>query len=278
MQANRSRVVEWRFFVVAAPLLIVVAFAFDLPILGMLGLSFSNPTPTLRHYTYLISTPVYLLVVGVTLRIAAYTTLACLVLGYPLAYWMRGLSSRGRAICVALVVLPFWISVLIRTSAWIVILGNAGIVNQTLLAMGLVGAPVQFLYNQLGVLIGLVNVMLPFFVLPLYAAFSRFDEKYFQAAASLGASNRAIFWRLFLPMSIPALAAGASLVFILTLGVYVTPAVLGGGNVPMIANMLDILINSNPRWEAAAALSAMLMVSVLLLSALNNKLRAGRTA
>ncbi|TIP90579.1 MAG: ABC transporter permease subunit, partial [Mesorhizobium sp.] len=140
---------------------------------------------------------------------------------------------------------------------------------------GLIQLPFQFLYNEPGVLIGTINVLLPFFVLPLYAAFSRFDERCFQAAASLGASRRAIFWRIFLPMSGPALAAGASLVFILTLGFYITPAILGGGNVTMIASMLDVLINTLPRWETAAALSTILMISVLLLYAISHRLRAG---
>ncbi|WP_031251493.1 ABC transporter permease [Mesorhizobium sp. LSHC412B00] len=265
---------ELRFAVMAAPLLLFMVLAFNLPVLTMLGWSFTNPTPTAQHYLYLLETPVYLRVIGNTMRIAAMTTLGCIILGYPLTYWMRGLSPRGRSICLVLVLLPFWISILIRTYAWIVILGNDGIVNRALLAIGLVDEPLRFIYNELGVLIGTINVLLPFFVLPLYAAFSRFDERCFQAAASLGASRRAIFWRLFLPMSGPAVAASATLVFILSLGFYITPAILGGGNVTMIANMLDGLINTLPSWETAAALSTILMITVLLLYAISQRLRA----
>src|SRR5262249_17904671 len=172
----------------------------------------------------------------------------------------RGAALAGRAYSLGLVglVLPFWISTLIRTYAWIVILGNAGVVNRTLHAVGLVGAPLPILYNELGVTIGTVNVLLPFFVLPLYASMLRIDQRLLHAAASLGASQRSIFWRVFFPLTTPAMMAGAILVFMLTLGFYITPAVLGGGRGPMIANMLGMLINTFPRWELASAISPLL--------------------
>jgi putative spermidine/putrescine transport system permease protein len=245
-----------------APLFVFMLLAFDVPILLMLGWSISNPFATLTHYAYVFRVPVYLKVLGNTVRIAAITTVACVAIGYPLAYWLRGLEGRKRVVALGLVVLPFWISILIRTYAWIVILGNAGLVNRTLLALGLIGAPLPILYNELGVTIGTVNVLLPFFVLPLYATMIRIDDRLLHAAASLGASGRTVFWRVFFPLTAPALTAGAILVFMLTLGFYITPAVLGGGRVPMIANMLDNLINSFPRWERAAAISTLLLVMV----------------
>jgi putative spermidine/putrescine transport system permease protein len=249
--------------VFVAPLLLFMLAGFTGPVLLMLGWSVTDPTPTARHYAYLVETPVYLRVLANTLRIALITTVACTALGYPLAYWLRGLAVRPRLVALTLVILPFWISILIRTYAWIVILGNAGLVNRSLLELGLIGSPLPFLYNELGVTIGTVNVLLPFFVLPLYAAMTRIDQRLLDAAASLGASPRTIFWRLFLPLSAPALAASAILVFILTLGFYITPAVLGGGRVPMVANMLDMLINTFPRWELAAAISTLLMAVVI---------------
>jgi putative spermidine/putrescine transport system permease protein len=244
------------------PLFVFMLLVFDLPILVMLGWSVSNPTVTLRHYATVFQVPVYLKVLGNTGRIALVTTIVCIALGYPLAYWLRGLAGRARLVGLGLLVLPFWVSILIRTYAWIVILGNAGVVNRTLQAVGLIGAPLPILYNELGVTIGTVNVLLPFFVLPLYASMIRVDERLLQAAASLGASHRMIFWRVFFPLTAPAVAAGAILVFMLTLGFYITPAVLGGGRVPMIANMLDMLINTFPRWELAAAISALLLLLV----------------
>jgi putative spermidine/putrescine transport system permease protein len=252
-----------RVFATVGPLFVFMLIAFNLPIVLMLGWSFSNPTPTLQHYAYLFEVPIYLKVLVNTLRIAAITVVACVLLGYPLAYWLRGLPPRRRLFVLALVVLPFWISILIRTYAWIVILGNAGLVNRALLDTGLVGAPVEFLYNELGVIVGTVNVLLPFFVLPLYAAMTRIDDRLIHAAQSLGAPKRLIFRRVFFPLTVPALAAGCILVFILTLGFYITPAVLGGGRVPMIANAIEMLINTLPRWELAAAISTLLLIAVV---------------
>jgi ABC-type spermidine/putrescine transport system permease subunit I len=246
-----------------APLVLFMLLAFNLPIVLMLGWSIAAPPDMLAHYTQILERPVYLKVLGNTFRIALIATLVCGLLGYPLAYWIRGLPPGRQLIALALVVLPFWVSILVRTYAWIVILGNDGVVNRTLQAAGLAGAPVSFLYNEFGVILGTANVLLPFLVLPLFAAMLRLDDRLLQAAASLGASRRTIFWRIFFPLTLPSLAAGAILVFILTLGFFITPAILGGGRVPMIANMLDLLINRLPRWELAAAISTVLLALTL---------------
>jgi ABC-type spermidine/putrescine transport system permease subunit I len=245
------------------PLLLIMLALFILPIVLMLARSVTQPEWTIEHYQDLIETSVYLRVLGRTLRIAVITTIFCALLGYPLAYWMRGLSPQRQVLATALVVLPFWISILVRTYAWIVVLGNAGVVNRVLLDLGLVGAPVAFLYNELGVVIGTTNVLLPFLVLPLFAAMVRIDDRLMQAAESLGASRATVFRRVFFPLSLPALAAGSILVFILTFGFFITPAILGGGRVPMVANALDLLINQFARWETAAALSTVLLVVTL---------------
>jgi ABC-type spermidine/putrescine transport system permease subunit I len=175
---------------------------------------------------------------------------------------------------LALVVLPFWVSILVRTYAWIVVLGNNGVVNRSLLGLGFVDEPLAILYNELGVIIGTTNVLLPFLVLPLFAAMVRIDRRLLMAAAGLGAGPWTVFRRVFLPLTLPALAAGCILVFILTLGFFITPAILGGGRVPMIANMIDMLINRLPRWELAAALSTVLLVATFVCYALY--LRIGR--
>lgn len=245
------------------PLLLLMLALFVLPILLMLARSVTEPEWTLENYQDLIETSVYIRVLGRTLRIALITTIVCALLGYPLAYWMRGLPPQRQVLAVAFVVLPFWISILVRTYAWIVVLGNAGVVNRVLLDLGIVSAPVAFLYNELGVVIGTTNVLLPFLVLPLFAAMVRIDDRLLQAAESLGASQMTIFRRVFFPLSLPALAAGAILVFILTFGFFITPAILGGGRVPMVANALDLLINQFARWETAAALSTVLLVVTL---------------
>ena len=257
-----------------APLLVLMVVAFNAPIVYMLGLAFWEKGQgfTLEHYEGLLEAPVYLRVLGNTMRIALIATIANVIIGYPLAHWMRGLGSRGRMIAIALVVLPFWVSILVRTYAWIVVLGNGGIVNRALQWSGLTDAPISFLYNELGVTIGMANVLLPFLVLPLFAAMLRIDDRLLQAAASLGAPPRTIFWKVYFPLTLPALAAGALLVFILCLGFYVTPAILGGGRVPMISNLLDTLINQIPRWEQASAISTILLIVTLLIFAAYRRL------
>ena len=247
-----------------APLFLVMLLAFNVPIVMMLAWSVGGGAAApFEHYATIVERSIYFKVLLNTFRIALIATAACAVLGYPLAYWMRGLGHGRQLLAVALVVLPFWVSILVRTYAWIVVLGNDGMVNRGLQALGLTTAPVGFLYNELGVIIGTVNILLPFLVLPLLASMLKLDDRLLQAAASLGASRRTIFWRVFFPLTLPSLAAGAILVFILTLGFFITPAILGGGRVPMIANMLDLLINRLPRWELASAISTVLLVLTL---------------
>ncbi len=253
-------------FWLVAPLLLVMAAGFNLPLLVMLGRSVvGEGGPTLAHLREVFEASVYMKVLANTFRIALVTAVCCVLMGYPLAYWLRRLPPRWQMVALSMVVIPFWISILVRTYAWIVVLGNAGMVNRALMGLGLADAPVAFLYNELGVVIGTVNVLLPFLVLPLFASMLKIDEQLLRAAETLGASPWTTFWRIFFPLSVPSLAAGAVLVFILTLGFFITPAVLGGGRVPMIANMLDLLVNQMPSWEIASAISAVLLVVTLAL-------------
>jgi ABC-type spermidine/putrescine transport system permease subunit I len=242
------------------PLGLAMLLAFNIPVVLMLGWAFASPEGPFAAWRELIERTVYVRVLGNTFRIAVIATVACALLGYPLAYWLRQLKGTARVIGLALVVLPFWVSILVRTYAWIVVLGNNGAVNRMLIDLGFVSEPLPLLYNELGVIIGTTNVLLPFLVLPLFAMMLRVDERVLQAASGLGAPPRTVFWRVFFPMTLPGLAAGSILVFILTLGFFITPAILGGGRVPMIANMTDILINRMPKWELAAALSTLLLL------------------
>lgn len=257
-----------------APLLLLMIGAFNAPILYMLALGFWSKAGgfTTDHYAAVFEASVYLKVLASTLRISLIATVANVLLGYPLAYWMSGLRPTGRLVAVGLVITPFWISILVRTYAWIVVLGNAGLVNSALLALGVITEPIRFLYNELGVTIGMANVLLPFLVLPLFAAMVRIDGRLLQAAASLGATPATIFWKVFFPLTVPALGAGALLVFILSLGFYITPAILGGNRVSMISNLLDKLINEIPRWEQASVISTLLLIVTLAIFALYRRL------
>lgn len=273
--ASRRRVAPG--FWLVAPLLLIMALGFNLPLVLMLGRSVLGEDGfTLTHFIEIVQVPAYLKVLLNTFRIALITAVCCMLLGYPLAYWLRRLPARWQLVALAAVVIPFWVSILVRTYAWIVVLGNAGIVNRTLTSLGWIDTPVAFLYNELGVVIGTINVLLPFLVLPLFAAMLKIDERLMRAAETLGASAWTAFWRVFFPLSLPALAAGAILVFILTLGFFITPAILGGGRVPMVANMLDLLVNHLPNWELASTISTVLLGVTLVLFAMYLRLTAIR--
>lgn len=246
------------------PLFLLMTIFFNLPLIYMLGLSLFSPNPTLEHYVQIFENPVYLEIVADTFRIAMITSVVATILGYPLAYWITKLPIGKQIFAVTIIVLPFFVSILVRTYAWIVMLGNSGVVNGTLLKLGLIGSPIQFLYDELGVVIGTINILLPFMVLPLYASMMQFDNRLLLAASSLGAKPFTVFRRIYLPLTLPAVVSGASLVFILTLGFYVTPAILGGGKVQMTATLLDFLINHYPDWEVAAGISTILLIVTLL--------------
>lgn len=273
--ATRPRL-RWDLVLLLAPLALLTAIVFDLPLLNTALWAISDPASgalTGAHFREFAESSAYMRIIRRTLVVSLEVTLLTVLLGYPLAYWTSRLRPRLRLIVLGLVVMTFWVSILVRTYAWIVILGNAGLVNRALQALGLTSRPVEFLYNELGILIGMTNVLLPFLVLPLYAAMLRVDRRLLQVAETLGASRLRIFWQIFFPLTLPTLAASAILVFILSLGFYITPAVLGGGKVPLIANMMDLLVNRFARWEIAAVVSVVLMAVTLSLYAVYQWLR-----
>lgn len=266
-------------FMWVLPLFCFIALAFDLPLLLMAGWSVVGPDSgafTIANYYDALSSSIYSRVILRTAFVALIVSTACAVIGYPLAYWMTLLSRRGQLMALLVIVTSFWVSILVRTYAWIVVLGNAGIINRALLALGITSSPTEFLYNEFGVTVGMVNVLLPFMLLPLFTAMTQIDPRLRQMAYTLGASSGQFFWRIFFPMTLPALGATFILVFILSIGFYITPAILGGGKVPLIANMLDILINRFPQWNMAAAISIILLLLTLGLYAAYQRLR--RTA
>ena len=258
------------------PLLLLVLVLFDVPILTSVLWSFSDPAtgaPTLSNYADFLASGSYARIIWRTVVVAGEVTLATALLGYLLAYWISRLHPREQMIALGLVVMTFWVSILVRTYAWIVVLGNGGILNRWLQASGLTTRPLEFLYNEAGVAFGMTNVLLPFLVLPVFASMRRIDPRLLQVAETLGASRTEIFWLVFFPLTLPALGASMALVFILSLGFYITPAILGGGRVPMVANMMDLLINKFARWEIAAVNSVVLLVATLALYGLYQWLR-----
>lgn len=207
----------------------------------------------------------------VTNQIALLVTLVVLVLGYPLAYGLaraRGLWFRVILVCI---MLPYFTSVIVRTYAWMVLLGRNGVVNQALLGMGLVSAPLELMYNRLGVVIGMSYVLLPYMVLTLYAAMRGVDPSLLRAAEGMGASPPRVFLRVFLPLTLHGVLAGALIVFILGLGFFVTPALMGGPGDLMIGMLIERQVELSSNWPSAALMSMVLLAVTLALYAVYSR-------
>jgi putative spermidine/putrescine transport system permease protein len=200
-----------------------------------------------------------------TLTICASVTGICLVLGFPVAFLLAHAPTGRAHLLLILVLLPFWTSLLVRTSAWVVLLQNAGIVNGLLLGTGLVDQPVPLVFNRFGVVVAMSHVLLPFMILPLYSVMRGIPPSYTRAALSLGAPPWLAFVRVYLPQAMPGVGAGALLVFILALGYYVTPALVGGADDQMISYFIAFYTNRTVNWGLAAALSAILLAATVAL-------------
>jgi putative spermidine/putrescine transport system permease protein len=242
------------------PVLFLIAF-FLVPVLRLMLLSVEGGT--LAHFEKALRGELYLLVMFETFKVAALVTLITLLLAYPVAYFLATASPRWVLIGLIFLLLPFWTSILVRTYAWMILLGRNGVVNQVLLGLGLIDKPVALLYNTTGVLIGMVHVLLPYMVFPIYSAMLRVDRDLLLAAEGLGASGWAVLRRVFLPLTLPGVIAGSSLVFILSLGFFITPALLGGGRVILIAVLIEQQVRQFLEWGFAAALSMLLLAAAI---------------
>jgi len=203
-----------------------------------------------------------------TFEISAVVTFLCLLLGYPLAYWLSMLPARKADVLLILVLVPFWTSILVRVAAWIVLLQREGLVNKTLMTLSLVSEPVPLLFNRVGVIISMVHILLPFMILPLYSVMKSVPSAYVRAAVSMGSSPLAAFFRIYVPQTYPGIGAGALLTFILCIGYYVTPALLGGVNVQMVSYYIARYTNMEVNFGMACALGGMLLATTLALYAL----------
>ena len=247
-----------------APILLVVTALLVVPVGWLFGLSFvEKGEPSLVHYARMMEYSSYLSILLMTFRISLIVTLICVILGYPAAYLIAQLPHRLAMICLALIIIPFWTSLLVRTYAWLVLLSAKGPINATLVWLHVTSEPLDLLFNSTGTVIGMVHIMLPFFTLPLYAQIKSFDMTLLRAAASMGAPPLSAFLRVFLPLSLPGVSAGAILVFVQCLAFYVTPAILGGGNVTFAAMKIASNIQIYFEWGASSAFGMILLVSAL---------------
>lgn len=216
---------------------------------------------TLANYRR-IFTGAYLDTFLLTFKLSMIVTGITLLLGYPVAYFAASISPRCSALVLGMVILPFWTSVLVRTYAWLVLLQRTGLINKALLGMGLIDRPLQLSYNQFGTIIAMVHILLPFMVLPLYSAMQKIPQNLSQAGASLGGSPMHVFLRVFLPLSMSGVLAGVTLVFVLCLGFYITPELMGGGKSMMVSMIVSRNVEIYNSWGAASSVSVALLICV----------------
>ncbi|HLV28174.1 MAG TPA: ABC transporter permease [Burkholderiaceae bacterium] len=211
------------------------------------------------------SARIYIQLYSRTLGMALTITLLCIVLGYPLAWYLSQAPARKANLLMILVLLPFWTSLLVRTTAWIALLQTNGVINSVLQALNVIDQPLELLYTRTATVIAMTHILLPFMVLPLYSVMRGLDPSYMRAAMSLGSRPIGAFVRVVLPLSLPGLSAGSLLVFIISVGYYITPALVGGTDGQMISNLIAFHMQQSNNWGLAAALGTLLLVLILAL-------------
>ncbi len=211
------------------------------------------------------SEPIYIEILIRTVAISLGVTALCLVLGYPLAYLLASVDGRTSRLLMMFVLLPFWTSLLVRTTAWLVLLQGSGVINSLLQWVGLISSPIELVHNRIGVFVAMTHILLPFVVLPVHAVMKGIPGVYMRAASSLGAAPWRGFLHVYLPLTLPGVGAGSLLVFILSLGYYITPMLVGGPRDQMLSSFIAYFVNQSTNWSMAAALATILLAVVALL-------------
>lgn len=263
-----SKIPGLKWLLIVIPLVYVITLLIY-PMIGLFKLGVSDGDGfTLEYIKHIFLNKVYLDVIWITLKISFMVTIITLLISYPIAYLLiRIQSTTWKSIIIALAMIPFWISLLVRTFSWIVMLQDRGAINQVLMALGIIDEPIKLLYTTTGVVIGMVHVLYPFMFFSLYSVMKGIDQRLHQAAEGLGARPLTAFLQINLPLSLPGILAGSLLVFVMSLGFFVTPALLGGSGEMMISMVIENYINKTLNWHLASALSLVLfVVTVLILS------------
>ncbi len=240
------------------PFFALIFFAFLYPLMNLLSMSVLEPHPTLENYSRVVADPIYLTVLLRTLWIALLVSLFSLALAFPVAWLMANSKGPKAAFIGACILLPFWSSVLVRTAAWAVLLQRHGLINDSLQMIGLTSGPIRLLYTQGAVVVAMVHVLMPFMVLPIYGALRNIPADYAKAAAICGAGPLRTFKEVFLPLTMPGIIGGFILVFLTSLGYFITPALLGSPQEMMIATLISQQIREYLDWPFAAALVGVL--------------------
>ncbi|WP_027980362.1 ABC transporter permease [gamma proteobacterium L18] len=215
---------------------------------------------------------IYLDIFARTFWMGLVITVICLLLAYPLAYLLANLPARQSNLLMIMVLLPFWTSILVRVAAWIVLLQSGGLINSALMAMGIIDKPLELVFNRTGVYISMVHILLPFMILPIYSVMKGISPTYMRAAISLGCHPFASFWRVYFPQTYAGVGAGCLLVFILAIGYYITPALLGSPNDQMVSYFVAFYTNTSINWGMATALGGLLLLATVLLYLVYSKL------
>lgn len=253
---------RWAWFAVPAVAFLLIFFVY--PMVEIAARSFADPAPGFGNYAEFFGTGAYVRVLINTLRMAAIVTAVCLLLAYPYAYVMTRVGRVAAGLMLVAVLIPFWSSILVRTYSWTVILQDTGIINSALMGLGLTEQPVALVRNFTGVVIGMVHVLLPFMTLPIYAVMQRIDTDYLKAASNLGASPLRAFRDVFLPLSLPGVYAGSLIVFVISLGFYITPALLGNPQQAMLSQLVVQQVGQLQDWGMGSAMALVLLVVTLV--------------
>lgn len=242
----------------------IIALLYVVPVTGLVLLSFGIPgTPGVTAYVDLAQSNAIRHIVWTTVRIAVICTILAVALGYVISLCICHLQGGARSVLLAAIVIPFWISALIRAMGWVMLLNNNGLVNSALLSMGIIENPLSMARSEFGVVVAIVHFCVPFAVFPIIGAMDAMDRRYIMAARSVGATRFQIWRDIHLPITTPAIASAAFLVFVLCLGFFVTPAIVGGGRVVMVSEYISVSILITLRWAAGAALSVVVFVATM---------------
>ena len=249
------------------PALVLIAIFFILPVLMLLLRSIMEPEFGLQNYETLLGSTTYARIFFNTFLVATVVTIISVVIGYPVAWLLAIMPERWARLVLAIVILSMWTNLLARTYAWMVLLQRTGVINKTLMSLGLIGEPLPLVNNLVGVTIGMTYIMLPFVILPLMGVIRTIDPAILRAAALCGAGRLQCFLRVLLPLSLPGIAAGALMVFVMSLGYFVTPALLGGTSNMMLAELVAQFVQSLVNWGMGGAAALVLLVVTLALYA-----------
>ena len=248
-----------------APAAALVGLMLAVPLMWLVALSLTDAQgrPTLANYGQIFTEAAYGRAFALTVELALATTAICAVAAYAVAYAMTLMPGWAAKVVMMLVALPFWTSILVRTYAWLILLQSRGVVNGLLQKTGLTSEPLALVNNRVGALVGMVHILLPFAVFPLYAALRKVDPDHLRAAAGMAASPLYAFWHVVFPQTLSGVVAACTLVFVLALGFYITPALLGGGRTVVISILIESEVNGGMSWGVPCALGIVFVAAVL---------------